>query len=431
MSRRSSLQVRLTAWYAAGFLVLGAVLLVVSYAVVRHNFTSRHRLHVQLSQELPASVAGGAPRERIVRVAPGLPPDTAPVLRQLTASERAQYRRTRAAFLAAARQANERALHRVLVEFLVAFALVGVAAVVGGWFAARRALAPIARITETARRVSDRTLHERIALDGPRDELHELASAFNTMLARLDEAFDSQRRFVANASHELRTPLTIVRTELDVTLGDPQASVEDLRAMADVVRDATARSERLIEALLALARSEGELELADRVDLAAIARAAVARHEGDRAFALDLQAARVDGDAVLLERLVENLVENAVRYGDPSARIAVHTGVDGGFATLVVASAGDVLPAEVVPGLFEPFRRLEPSRSRATGGYGLGLAVVRAVAEAHGGSAMAVARPEGGLSVRVAIPVGAQRRRLARPALSGSPTHGETLGTRA
>ena len=286
------------------------------------------------------------------------------------------------------------------------------ASVAAGWMVAGRALRPISRITSTARSISDRTLDARIALDGPRDELRELADTFDSMLERLEAAFESQRRFVANASHELRTPLAIVRTELDVTLDDPDADVEEMRSMAYVVRDANERMERLIASLLALASSEAGIVQARSSDLAEIVAPALDREEafapgGALQLEAALASAPVVGDTVLLERLAENLIENAVRYNAAVGWVRVRTGIERGEAVLHVANPGVRIDPTAVEELLEPFRRLESSRSRSTGGYGLGLAVVRAVAQAHGGRVAVLARREGGLEVTVSLPMAA------------------------
>ena len=230
------------------------------------------------------------------------------------------------------------------------------------------------------------------------------------MLERLEAAFESQRRFVANASHELRTPLAIVRTELDVTLDDPDADRDELRAMAYVVRDANERMERLIASLLALASSEAGIVQARPADLAEIVAPALDREEAfadGGALQLDaaLASAPVLGDPVLLERLAENLIENAVRYNAAVGWVQVRTGIERGEAVLHIANAGARIDPGAVEELLEPFRRLESSRARSTGGYGLGLAVVRAVAQAHGGRVAVLARREGGLEVTVSLPM--------------------------
>jgi signal transduction histidine kinase len=405
---RPSIRLRLTAWYATIFIAMGTVLLVVSYAVVRHEFRDEQgKVHVAVEELAP--LKSGA-TQRTLRVLPGIPPENTPQVRTLSAVDRAAYREARNAYAAQVGRANERALRRVLLAFGGALLLVTLASVAAGWMVAGRALRPISRITSTARSISDRTLDARIALSGPRDELRELADTFDSMLARLEAAFQSQRRFVANASHELRTPLAIVRTELDVTLDDPDADRDELRAMALVVRDANERMERLIASLLALASSEGGIVQARAADLADLVAPALEREAfADGAVRLEatLTPAPVLGDPVLLERLAENLVENAVRYNAAVGWVRVRTGVERGEATLQIANPGARIEPTDVEGLLEPFRRLESSRSRSTGGYGLGLAVVRAVAQAHGGRVAVLARREGGLEVTVSLPLAA------------------------
>ncbi|MEN3361907.1 MAG: hypothetical protein V7637_5889, partial [Mycobacteriales bacterium] len=273
----------------------------------------------------------------------------------------------------------------------------------------------------TARRLSTETLDERIALDGPDDEIKELADTFDDMLARLDAAFDSQRRFVANASHELRTPLAVIRTEVDVTLADADASVADLRAMAEIVRDASGRADRLVDALLVLARSEAQarigLELHEPVDLAAVVERAVegvAAVVGRRCLAVTVEAtpATTAGDPELLDRLVGNLVENAVRHNVDGGWVNVRTETDPAPAghpavLLAVRNSGPVVMAEAVDGLFEPFRRGGRARTATPSrGAGLGLSIVRAVTAAHGGEVTAQPGTTGGLEVTVRLPAG-------------------------
>ena len=302
-------------------------------------------------------------------------------MRTLSAAERDAYRQARNAYAAQVHAANDRALSHVLLAFGGALLLVTLASVAAGWMVAGRALRPISRITATARSISDRTLDARIALDGPRDELRELADTFDSMLERLEAAFESQRRFVANASHELRTPLAIVRTELDVTLDDPDADRDELRAMAYVVRDANERMERLIASLLALASSEAGIvqARAGRPRRDRGARRSTARRPSPPAGRCSSTprsaSAPVLGDPVLLERLAENLIENAVRYNAAVGWVRVRTGIERGEAVLHVANAGARIDPGAVEELLEPFRRLESSRARSTGGYGLGLAV--------------------------------------------------------
>jgi signal transduction histidine kinase len=280
--------------------------------------------------------------------------------------------------------------------------------VLAGWMLAGRALAPLRAITATARRVSAQNLGERIDLQGPADELKELADTFDRMLARLDQTFAAQRQFVANASHELRTPLAIMRTEIDVALADPAAGAEELRQTAEAVRDAIDRSEGLIAALLTLARS-GVITASERAvaleQLCADCVTDLGHRARERRIAVetDLRRATVQGDPDLLERLVGNLLENAVKHNRPGGRllIATRTEIHDGasFAVLRVENGGAVITPEQAAGLTEPFRRL----TRAGPGFGLGLSIVRSVAEAHGGRVELRARPQGGLEVLVTL----------------------------
>ena len=306
-----------------------------------------------------------------------------------------------------------------------AVAVIGVSAIglAGAYLAAGRALRPLHRVTATARRLSGETLDERIRYDGPDDEVAELAGTFDAMLDRLGAAFDTQRRFVANASHELRTPLAVMRTEIDVSLADPDADVAEYRRMATVVRDASMRANALVEALLVLARSEAQAgrRLARKVpvDLQTGVTAALkaAEQEAGRlslSVHADLRAAPVVGDPSLLDRLAGNLVENAVRYNHLGGEIWVRTGADHELAWLVVANTGFEVEPDEVAGLFEPFRRGGRERTGLRGS-GLGLSIVRAVADAHGGSVTATARDGGGLDVTVTLPVAA-----ATPVATGS-----------
>lgn len=308
------------------------------------------------------------------------------------------------------REVRTDALRQLLIQSGVALAGMAALSAGLGWLMAGRVLRPLHRITSTARRMSESSLHERIALQGPKDELKDLADTFDGMLARLDAAFESQKRFVANASHELRTPLSVIRTELDVTLSNPQVTHEELQEMAEVVRGAIARSERLIESLLLLARSESGLPERRPVDLAAVTRdvlghfAPSARSKGV-AVREDLSPVVVAGSPPLLERLVGNLVENALAYNHQGGWIEVSTGQAQGEAELRVANSGRVVPAESIDPLFQPFRRLAPDRTgSSSSSVGLGLSIVRAVARAHGGDATARPGTSGGLEVVVRLP---------------------------
>jgi signal transduction histidine kinase len=313
------------------------------------------------------------------------------------------------------------AMNTFLQTMLLVLGLMALLSLGLGWVVAGRVLRPLQQITATAKRLSERTLHQRIALEGPDDELKELADTFDRMLSRLDAAFDSQRRFTANASHELRTPLAISRTEVDLALSDPDTSTAELRAMAERVRDATDRSERLIEGLLTLSRSEQEPrtpEPDDLADAAGMALEDASRSHGPAGgllVAATLRPAPVEGDPALLERMVANLVENAERHNQPGGWLEITTGTGDGWAFVRVANGGPETPADQVESLFEPFRRLNGRIASTAPGAGLGLSIVRSVARAHGADARARALPGGGLEITVRLPA-----RGSRPALTAS-----------
>jgi hypothetical protein len=297
----------------------------------------------------------------------------------------------------------------VLKAGSIAFVCVVLAAAVLAWTSTGRLLRPLHEVTGTARRLSAESLGERITPHGARDEVAELAATFNAMLDRLQASFETQRRFVANASHELRTPLSVIRTELDVTLADPDADVADLRRMAEVVGRAAGRATQLVEALLLLARTDGTgLAAREPVDLSAVAAAAWQAGCGE-ATALGLHAtfdtepATAIGDPALLERVAGNLLENAVRHNVAGGWVQVRTGTDQRFAVLRVSSSGQPVDADRVAELFEPFRRGGIART-ARSGAGLGLSIVRAVVAAHGGEVYSEAVSGGGLTVTVRLP---------------------------
>ena len=319
-------------------------------------------------------------------------------------------------------------------QYALALVAITVIAVLLGWLIAGRALGRLRTIEAAASAVSGESLGRRVALEGPDDELRELANSFDAMLERLDSAFASQKRFVANASHELRTPLTVLRTEVEVALSDPDASVDELRAMAEVVRDEVMRFEALLDSLLALARSEARvLGSEERVDLAETARRVVERLRPVAAgygVRLSLHAERVEvaGDPDLLEQLVFNLVDNAVRHNREDGFAEARLGPRADDALLEVTNSGPRVPEAEVELLTEPFQRLDRRRSRR--GAGVGLSIVRAVATAHGGRLRLAARDEGGLLAEVVLPAVRDERSLpgrrdsarALPAAGARPT---------
>ncbi|MEV4239815.1 ATP-binding protein [Nocardia sp. NPDC049737] len=385
--RGRTIRLRLTLLYAGAFFIAGAILVALMYFYLDRSLDRRHGMGAQiLVREYLAK------RNRPI------------VTEELYAALTAQ----------AAKERRD-TLEAMLVWSLVSLGAIGIVAGGLGWLLAGRALHPLQQITATARRVADRSLHERIALTGPDDEIKDLADTFDAMLERLDRAFDGQRRFVANASHELRTPLTINRTLIEVALDDPEAP-ESTRRLGATLLEVNSRHERLIDGLLVLASSEQRLIERSRVDLAEVVRrvVAVAGDAADRAgieIRTDIASARVSGDPVLLERLAQNLVDNAIRYNiAENGWVSISSVSTGSNAQLVVENTGPVVPAFEVDGLFEPFRRLasgerEPETAHAPNsrGAGLGLSIVRSVAHAHGGEVRATGRAEGGLTVTVTI----------------------------
>jgi signal transduction histidine kinase len=388
--RRRSARLRLTILYTGLYVAAGSVLLAIVYGLVAHSLGNPR------SPKLPDQKFLNECNSAFKFRTP-LDPNSQ---KKCKAALRA------AAELGATSQ-RDQTLHHLLVYTIVGLAVTTLLAAVLGWIVAGRILRPVHAITAAARRASEEDLGERLALGGPRDELRELADTFDDLLARLDAAFAGQRRFVANASHELRTPLTVMRTAIDVTLAKPDPTQQQLRAMGETVRDAVARAERLIEALLTLARSDQEIRQTETVDLAACAHRVLDAEElriEERSLHLDidLRESPVIGDPVLLDRMVANLVDNAIRYNADGGSIRIATTVDGATASVCVANGGRPIPEESVATLFEPFERLDGRTN--SGGIGLGLSIVQAVARAHHGAVDATAPPGGGLEIAIRLP---------------------------
>lgn len=384
MSRpRLTVRARLTLLSIGLFAGCGAIVVAVSY-------TQLARLPVQ-QQASPSDLAGFAARCRsaelsnhpnprlLVKCAAYFQQDGAQGQRALTLSHLLQY-----------------SLITLGVVIALAAAL--------GWIFAGRALRPVHRITAAARAASEHNLSARVAATGPRDELRELAETFDDMLGRLQAAFEGQQRFIANASHELRTPLAVMRTTVDVVLDNPDSTPADLRVMAADIRAAVDHAEHLIGALLLLARNERGLTVREKVDLAMVAEDVLDARgvPAGRRIHAALEPAVISGDPVLAERLVANLVDNAIRYNLPGGEIWVSTRAVADRSELVVANTGPVVDPGEVGRIFRPFERLSDRTS--TDGFGLGLAIVASIAAIHGGAASACPRDEGGLSVTVTIP---------------------------
>ncbi len=410
---RFSLRLRLALLIGLMLLVCGGALLAISYGLVSSN------LNAPLEGALPSGPSAAGNRIRVGVASP------ARAAKEVAATKRAAQStpksasetpsgasQGRAAKEAVAKEAQtaltNRTLGQLVTQYLAALAGVVLVAVALGWLLAGRLLRSVRRITSVAGRVTGRNLSERIGLGGPRDELRELADAFDGMLARLDGVFRAQRRFIADASHELRTPLAAMRAEVEVLAADPHAAAADVEAATLVLRRQLARSEELIEALLALARSEPELLVLEVVDLAQIAcelfEDASARI-ADCRLRIDHQLAPavVHGDRRLLTLLVSNLLDNAIKHNHDGGWISLRSTVDAVSALLAVANSGHVVAAEEVQELAQAFRR--GGRARVGDGHGLGLAIVAAVTHAHHGELTIMALKEGGLRVEISLPL--------------------------
>ena len=407
--RRSTIRVRLTLFYGAVFTLCGLALLLVGYLMVsesllRDEGTSDQRViesygftpqQVKWFYDLPVPPsATGRQADNIGDVIVGVQGDI-----------------------------RNDALHQLLVGSGLALAFMVVVALGVGWLAAGRVLRPVGRLTARAQQLSEDNLHERLSLEGPDDEMKELADTLDGMLERLDRAFGAQRTFAANVSHELRTPLAVMQAEADLVL-DQRDATERERRLAAAVREQAGRSEALLDSLLALARSESTMAERAPIDLADIAGEVVAERidAADRAgihVDLELAEAVVDGDRWLLDRLVANLVDNAIKYGQAEGWMQVAVSSTGRQAVLRVVNTGEQVAPEVIDELLQPFRRgVGDSRP----GYGLGMAIVGSVVRAHGGVLEVTARPERGLDVEVALPLAGSSP--AGPAPSSPPTSG-------
>jgi len=377
---------RLTLLYTSLFTLGGTALVLITYLLVAHT------LHPTATPTIPPAIQQALERclQAAQKGAPGVMQKCAAVYASGVQAGAAAQRST--------------TLTHLLTYSVLSLAGATLIAAAAGWIAAGRILRPVHRLTAAARAASEQNLSQRIALRGPRDELRELADTFDTMLERLDRAFTSQRHFIANASHELRTPLTVMRTAMDVVLAKPEPTPGELASMAAEVRQAVGHSERLIEALLVLARNDQARALTDPLDLAAIAEDALEARtaNGIITTTATLGEAPVTGDQVLLERLVNNLLDNADRYNIAGGTVAISTTAHDAASVLRVVNTGAVVPADMVERLFLPFTRLD-DRTRHDG-FGLGLALVSSIAAVHGGTVHATAVPAGGLDVTVRLP---------------------------
>ncbi len=373
--RRRTVRFRLTALYCCVFFPSSVVLVFITYFLIVWN---------RRPQPIQTSVNGSFHKETSIG---GL----------LTLVPRGSVPRVASPILDA---------HQVLVGSCIIFvALIG-ASVLLGWIVAGRVLRPLRVMTTATRQISERNLHERLALDGPADELKDLGDTIDGLLARLESAFDSQQRFVANASHELRTPLMLSQTLLQVALANPAITLDSLRAASQEAVDVGKDQAQLIDALLTLARSQRGLDQREPVDLSAAVSHALDAHKSSatvKGLQIDvvLDHAEVSGDARLIERLVSNLIDNAIRYNITGGRVGITVAASTTEATLTVTNTGPLIPPDEVSRLPEPFQRASPDRTASPDGLGLGLSIVAQIAEAHSAELQIRSQPEGGLTVTV------------------------------
>ncbi|GAA2365280.1 sensor histidine kinase [Nonomuraea africana] len=402
LPRRVTLRARLTLIYSGLFLAAGVVLLGVTYALFTQQLNgSGPKVD---SQIVPSAAPTGGPLHQDMSV-------VTEAGDRLTGATAEKWLKDQQDTL------RDAAATSLIAQGGIALLVVGGAAAGAGWLVAGRVLAPLHRVTETARRIAaapaaDRGLHERIALDGPDDEVKDLADTFDTMVERLDRSFDGQRLFVANASHELRTPLTLGRALVELAMHRRTAS-EEVKQLGENLLEINSRHERLISGLLLLARSEHEITDRSPVDLADVVGHVVVQTEPQaRAAGVTVREtagpAPTTGNGLLLERLVHNLVENGIRHntGDGAAWVRVTTRtVAGDRVELEVSNTGPAVPPYEISSLFEPFRRLGGDRLVTAKGAGLGLSIVRSIAHAHGGEVTARPREGGGMTVTVTLPL--------------------------
>ncbi len=383
---RRSVRARIALACAGLFLVIAAAFTAAIYTVVDRSFSP-----IPPASSIPAGLV------RTCQVAEA----NGTLKREPALATQCQY------FLGAANQRSTD-LHELLVWSLGGLVVATIVAGISGWAIGQRILLPLHRVTVAARRASQERLDERINLGGPADELKELADTFDDMLNRLDLAFASQRRFVANASHELRTPFTSMRTLIDVAMAKPTRTTEQFEVLVGRVRKALDQSEAMIDGLLTLARSDRGLTAYELVDLEAAAQDAIDQidspsRKSNIVIDADLSPGPTLGDRVLLERLVANLLDNAVHYNFIGGSVRVVTGSDDDTSYITVTNSGPIVPKSEVASLFEPFTRLE-GRVNNGQGVGLGLSIVTSVVNAHSGDLLAEALPDGGLNISVRLP---------------------------
>ncbi len=395
---RYTIRLRLAVLYGGVFLILGVMLLGIAYAGGSSS----------LSRSEVARAVEGAGVHRSSTAAPEPKPAAPEPGATLSVTPRSRAEEKQLGMLAGEVHGNDQ--RRLLAWSAVALAFMAVASIGLGWLLAGRSLRPLQTITAAARRISASSLHERLALDGPNDELRELGDTFDELLGRLEASFTAQRQFVANASHELRTPLTLERAILEVTLADPDAGAASLRAACERVLAIGGEQEHTIEALLTLARSERGIERREPLLLDGLTAQVLDERREEierRALRLhtELQQAPITGDRRLIERLIANLIDNAIQHNGREGWVTVASALEAGEAILTVSNSGPVVASGEIASLLRPFQRLGAERTTHDGGHGLGLSIVDAIALAHGAELSVHAQPAGGLRVEVRFKV--------------------------
>ena len=409
---RRTVRLRLTLLYVGLFLASAACLLIITYFLVAQQLPQTVTLRTSGGATAGTAGTAGTGGQLVtggVGVATACSPPSANTL-----PTAAQMNACQLLLQQEAVGLRHNTLDQLLIESGVALGIMALASVGLGWLMAGRVLRPLRTMTATARRISARSLHQRIGMTGPDDELKELGDTFDQLLGRLDASFRAQRQFVANASHELRTPLARQRTLLEVALRDRQATNASLRTACERALAAGEQQERLIAAMLTLARGERGLDTFEPFDLGVIAADVLAAQHDDAdarglTVTADLGIAPALGDPRLAERLVANLTDNAIRYNVTGGKVEITAGSRDGRPFLAVSNSGPVIPPDQLSRLFQPFQRLEPGRAgpgsgQRRSGLGLGLAIVSAIAAAHRAELHAVTRTAGGLAVEVAFP---------------------------
>jgi signal transduction histidine kinase len=412
---RTTVRWRLTLLYGGLFLVSGAALLAITYTLVSHEIDVTGEGVSVYSPSGPRH--GGVTGSTAQLPLPALPkPKPPPAVARILGSPGGREFLRRVEI-----QTRVDQLHQLEIWSGVALGMMALVSMLLGWVIAGRVLAPLRAITSTTQQISETNLHRRLAIDGPRDELRQLADTIDGLLERLEVAFEAQRRFVANASHELRTPLATMRATLDVAVGKPHVPPQTQVLEAELREDLD-EADRLLESFLTLARAQhNELGGQASVSLARLAGDALAaRGEEIAAKRLEVHTALapvcVTGSQTLLARMVDNVIENAVHHNQTRGLVNVELELDGETARLVLETGGPVLDQQRVAQLAQPFRRLGAERTGSQNGHGLGLSIVAAVAAAHGGTLELHARPQGGLRVQITLPAANVAQRASMPA---------------